>query len=306
MRRQIRGWSALRFFEVAGRHLSFARAAEELCVTAAAVSHQIGELEKQLGFKVFERNSRHMTFTSEGAALFSAASDSVRMIAQTIDRIESSHRRPRLRVIGLPTITAKWLLPRLGSYMELVPEADVAIEVGQHEVDFVSSEFDVAIRFGNGDYPGMIADRLFEETVYPVCSPVLIGNKRFREPHEVLAHTLIHVDWHAENESWPEWQAWLLAAGIRTSYQTRALHFRQAPLAIEAAINGYGIMLGDSTLVADDIAAGRLMQPFDAHLKSPLLFAYHVVCPAHRANDKLVSSFRKWILEEARIFVNQH
>lgn len=298
-RQKISGWGGMRVLEVAGRHLNFTRAAQELHVTPAAVSHQIAELEKQLGFKLFNRTSRRMALTSDGEILFAAVSEAVDGIQQSILHIRNSCRRRRLRVTVSPTFAARWLVPRLERFTELVPDVDVLIAVGRQEVDFLRNDFDVAIRFGSGRYPEMVADRLFEETIFPVCSPILISRKPLREPNDVLDHILIHVDWKAEGETWPDWQAWLTAAGVRDRGEARGLHFQQATLAIEAAVNGHGIALGESTVVADDIMYGRLVKPFEVELKSPLSFAYYVLCPTHKKTDELVDSFRDWILNEA-------
>ena len=167
-------------------------------------------------------------------------------------------------------------------------------------VDFAREDVDIAILFGNGDYPGMIRDRLFEETVFPVCAPELLSGKApLAKPQDLVRHTLIHVEWQAQGATWPNWRMWMLAAGIKDFDVSRGLHFSQTSLAIQAAIDGHGVALGDSTLVTDDLAAGRLVRPFDVTLKGPPQFAYYVVSPGETAEEPMVTAFRRWVLAEA-------
>jgi LysR family transcriptional regulator, glycine cleavage system transcriptional activator len=297
---RIPGLNALKTLEAAGRHMSFTRAAGELGVTPAAVSHQIREFEDQLGVKLFQRTSRKMRHTSAGEILHAAVSDALESIKRTVARLQNSDNKHRLKVTASPSITAKWLVPRLDRFLEIVPNADVRIDVSQMPLDFARDDVDIAIRFGDGAYPGMRIDQLFEETVFPVCSPALLfGNRPLRQPQDLLRHNLIHVDWQAQGATWPNWRMWMLAAGIRDFNDSRGLHFSQTALAIQAAIDGHGVALGDSTLVADDIAAGRLIQPFDVALKGPPQFAYYVISPDETAGEPMVRAFREWVLSEA-------
>jgi LysR family transcriptional regulator, glycine cleavage system transcriptional activator len=297
---RIPGLNALKTLEAAGRHMSFTRAAGELGVTPAAVSHQIREFEDQLGVKLFQRTSRKMRHTSAGEILHAAVSDALESIKRTVARLQKSDNKHRLKVTASPSITAKWLVPRLDRFLEIIPNADVRIDVSQMPLDFARDDVDIAIRFGDGAYPGMRIDQLFEETVFPVCSPALLsGNRPLRQPQDLLRHNLIHVDWQAQGATWPNWRMWMLAAGIRDFDDSRGLHFSQTALAIQAAIDGHGVALGDSTLVADDIAAGRLIQPFDVALKGPPQFAYYVISPDETAGEPMVRAFREWVLSEA-------
>lgn len=279
--------------------MSFTRAANELGVTPAAVSHQIREFEDQLGVRLFQRTSRRMRHTTGGEILHAAVSDALENINRAVARVQRSGNKQRLRVTAFPSITVKWLVPRLDRFLEIVPDADVRIDVSQTPFDFVRDDVDIAIRFGDGICPGMKVDRLFEETVFPVCSPVLLSGERpLRQPQDLLHHTLIHVDWQ-DLGPWPNWRMWMLAAGIRDFNDSRGLHFGLTSLAIQAAIDGHGVALGDSTLVADDIAAGRLVQPFNVALKGPPQLAYFVISPEETADEPMVRAFREWVLSEA-------
>jgi LysR family transcriptional regulator, glycine cleavage system transcriptional activator len=296
---RIPGLGALRTLEAAGRLMSFTKAASELGVTPAAVSHQIREFEDHLGCRLFERTSRKMRHTPAGQSLHEAVSEALGTISRAVARVQRSGDKQRLRVTASPSITAKWLVPRLDRFLEIVPDADVRIDVSQMPLDFARDDIDIAIRFGNGAYLGMKIDRLFEETVFPVCSPALLsGSHPLREPKDLLHHTLIHVDWEDQG-LWPNWRMWMLAAGIKDFNDQRGLHFSVTSLAIQAAVDGHGVALGDSTLVADDLSAGRLVQPFDMALKGPPQFAYYVVSPIETAEEPMVRAFRDWVLSEA-------
>ena len=300
MARTLPGLASLRTFEAAGRHLSFTKAAAELRVTPAAVSHQIREFEDQLGARLFSRTSRSMRLTHAGEILHAAVADAIDGIARAVARLKKTDGKPQLKVTTSPSIAAKWLVPRLDRFLSLVPDADVRMEVSQLALDFVRDEVDVAIRFGDGNYPGLKIDRLFDETIFPVCSPQLLkGKKPLKAPRDLLQHNLIHVDWEAQGATWPNWRMWMLAAGIRDFDDRRGLHFSQTSLALQAAIDGHGVALSESTLVADDLAAGRLVQPFRVTIKGPPRFAYYVISPAETADEPMVRTFREWVLKEA-------
>ena len=291
--------AALRGFEAASRHLSFTRAAAELNVTPAAISHAIRELELDLKVKLFERSSRVVRLTAAGETLARAVAEGLGTITRAVQRLRSVEGRPKLVVTTSPSLAAKWLVPRLDRFLERHPEVDVRIDVAPRLLDFAEDAVDIGIRFGVGDYPGLIAERLFEESVFPVCCPQLLKSKRpLRQPRDLRHHTLIHIEWDAQWATWPNWAMWLRAAGAPEVDATRGLHFGQTSLALQAALDGQGIALGDSTLVADDLAAGRLVRPFPMALKGPAQFAYHLVHAPQRAEEPLIKAFRRWILDE--------
>lgn len=291
--------AALRGFEAAARHLSFTKAAAELNVTPAAVSHAIRELEQDLKVRLFERSSRVVRLTPAGETLSRAVAEGLGTIGRAVQRLRAVDGRPKLMVTTSPSLAAKWLVPRLDGFLERHPEVDVRIDVSQRLADFSEDGVDIAIRFGTGDYPGLIVERLFEESVFPVCSPHLLKSKHpLKEPRDLKHHTLIHIDWDAQWATWPNWAMWLRAAGAPEVDATRGLHLSQTALALQAAVDGHGIALGDSTLVADDLAARRLVRPFSMALKGPSQFAYHLVHAPRRSEEPLIKAFRRWVLEE--------
>jgi LysR family transcriptional regulator, glycine cleavage system transcriptional activator len=294
------GLRTLRAFDAAARHLSFTRAADDMGVTPAAISNQIKEMEDQLGVELFIRTSRTMRLTKEGEILRVAASESLETLAKALHRIKRLENRNQIRVSSTPSVAAKWLVPRLDGFLEAFPSADVRIDVSNTLVDFDRDDVDVAIRFGSGKYPGLRADLLFQDTLSPVCSPSLITKERPLEtPKDLLRHTLIHLDWQASGSPWPNWRMWMQAAGIKEFDDKRGLHFGQTSLTIQAAIDGQGVALGDSNLVADDLAAGRLVKPFELSLKAPDSFSYYVITRLDTTEAPLVNAFRDWCLAEA-------
>jgi LysR family transcriptional regulator, glycine cleavage system transcriptional activator len=297
------GLRSLRAFEAASRRLSFTRAADDMKVTPAAISHQIKEIEEQLGVALFTRTSRSMHLTREGEILQAAAAESLDTLSAALQKIRKTRNPKRLNVSASPSIGAKWLVPRLDRFLAEVPGADVHVDVSASLIDFERDDIDIAIRFGKGHYPGMRSDLLFEDHIFPVCSPSLIkDDKPLKTPLDLLRYPLIHLDWDADGGlPWPNWRMWMLAAGVKDFDSDAGLHFNQTSLAVQAAINCQGIALGDSSLVADDIAAGRLIKPFELSLRAPPEFAYYVISPLSAEDGPMVKAFREWSLREAAL-----
>lgn len=299
MLRHIPGLQSLKAFDASARHLSFTKAAQELNVTPAAVSHQIKELEEAIGVPLFQRTSRHMQLTRQGLILKPAIADALDGLTKALQRIRQTDNPKQVRVTASPSIAAKWLVPRIDRFLDSVPGADVRIDVSSSVLDFDRDDVDVAIRFGDGNYPGLQVDKMFHDVLFPVCSPAMLQRgKPLREPRDLLQHTLIHLEYEAQGAVWPNWRMWMLAAGVKDFNDTRGLHFSQTSLAIQAAIDGHGIALGDSTLVGDDIAAGRLVKPFELSLRSPAQFAYHLITLRDLAGRPMTKAFRDWIIAE--------
>ena len=296
------GLRSLRAFDAAAEHLSFTRAADDLAVTPAAISHQIKELENQLGVSLFTRTSRSMRLTREGEILHAAAHESLEVLSRALMRIKRLENRMQIRVSASPSLAAKWLVPRLDRFLSLQPGADVRVDVSHSVVDFDREDIDIAIRFGEGRYPGLRADMLFQDNVFPVCSPKIITkDKPLKTPKDLLKHTLIHLDWEAQGSPWPNWKMWMKASGINDFDDRAGLHFGQTSYAVQAAIDGMGVALGDSNLVADDIAAGRLVKPFELSLRAPKQFAYYVITRPDTTDAPMVDAFRDWCMAEARV-----
>jgi LysR family transcriptional regulator, glycine cleavage system transcriptional activator len=222
-------------------------------------------------------------------------------LAKALHRLKRLENRNQIRVSSTPSVAAKWLVPRLDNFLEAFPGADVRIDVSNTLVDFDRDDVDVAIRFGAGKYPGLRADMLFNDTLSPVCSPAIITKEKpLQVPKDLLQHTLIHLEWQAQGSPWPNWRMWMQAAGIKEFDEKRGLHFGQTSLTIQAAIDGQGVALGDSNLVADDLAAGRLVKPFDLSLKAPDAFSYFVITRLDTKDAPMVNAFRDWCLIEAK------
>ncbi|MCO5066900.1 MAG: transcriptional regulator GcvA [Rhizobiaceae bacterium] len=294
------GLRVLRGFEAAGRLLNFSHAAVELGVTPAAISHQVRELEDQLGVELFSRTSRSMQLTAAGEILHRAARDALASLARGMARIEDASDSNKLKVIASASIAAKWLVPRIGRFIELRPDIDVRLDISSHLRDFSPDDADIVIRWGKVAHPSLQCERLFENVVFPVCSPALLRSTPLREPRDLMHHRLIHVSWKGQDGDRPNWRTWLRASGIEDALDNGSgLHFDESGSALQAAIDGQGVALGDSSLVADDLAAGRLVRPLDLAINSPPEFAYYVVSPIEVAENSPVAVFREWLLAEA-------
>ena len=300
MSRRLPPLNALRAFEAAARHASLTRAAEELHVTPAAVSHQVRALEQWLEQPLFRRDGRRLKLTDAGKACLPGLVEGFDRLAEAVAEVRRADGRRTLNVTATPSLVGKWLVPRLERFRAAWPDVDVRLSATVEVVDLAGSDVDLAIRFGSGRYPGMQVDLLFEEEVFPVCAPSLLnGPTPLREPADLAGHTLIHDDSIRNEETLPDWGMWLRAAGVRDVATDRGLRFSPAALAVQAAIDGQGVALGRRVLVADDLAAGRLVRPFE--LGIPARFAYFLVCTPRAAGLERVRVFREWLLEEAAL-----
>ncbi len=242
-----------------------------------------------------------MCLTREGEILQGAAIESLEALTRALQKIRKQKNAKQLKISTSPSIGAKWLVPRLDRFLATVEGADVRIDVSSNVLDFDRDDLDVAIRFGEGKYPSLRSDLLIQDHVFPVCSPRLITkDKPLNTPRDLLHHQLIHLDWEAQGLPWPNWRMRMQAAGVHDFDDTRGLHFGQTSLAVQAAIDGQGVALGDSNLVADDLAAGRLVKPFELSLRALPQFAYYIISPLETADAPMVKAFREWSLQEAK------
>lgn len=300
MSRRLPPLNALRAFEAAARHLSFRKAAEELNVTPAAVSHQIKGLEDHVGVALFRRMTRALLLTDAGQAALPLLREGFDKLAEAAARIAAHESADVLTVSVGPSFASKWLVPRLDRFRAAHPQIDVRLDANDELVDFRQDGVDVAVRYGSGAYPGLRADLLFGELVVPVCSPALLsGAHPIRTPDDLRHHTLLHLDWRMEDTAAPNWRMWLLAAGIKGIDPTRGPRFNIESMAVQAAVEGHGVALADSVLVQDDLAAGRLVTPFELSLPGPTRFCYFLVSPEATAGQPKIAAFREWILAEA-------
>jgi LysR family glycine cleavage system transcriptional activator len=301
MKRDMPPLNALRAFEAAGRHLSFRKAAEELGVTPAAVSHQVKALEAYCGAPLFRRLTRALLLTDAGQAALPVLGEGFDKLADAAAHMVRHEDTPLLTVSVALSFAAKWLVPRLDRFRAAYPDYDVRVDATDRVIDFDREPADVAIRYGGGQYAGVRAECLMSEVSSPVCSPRLVeGPHPVRTPADLRHHTLLHVDWQRREEGTPNWRMWLLAAGVRDVDPARGLHFNQESLAVQAAIDGHGVALVGSILIADDVAAGRLVRPFDLSLSDPLDFSYYLVSPEAAVDRPKVAAFRAWVTAEAK------
>lgn len=289
--------NALRAFESAGRHLSFTRAAAELNVTPAAISHQVKALEEFVEVPLFRRLTRALRLTDAGQAALPTLGQGFDKLAQGVEQMRAHCETGVLTISVSPSFGAMWLLPRLERFYNRHPEIEVRIDGTDRLVDLARDDVDVAVRYGAGGYNGVRVDWLFSQVNTPVCSPSLLsGENPLRQLEDLHHHTLLHVDW---KDSEASWRMWLLAAGLQTIDPTRGPHFTMENMAVQAAIEGQGVALIGDVLVADDLAAGRLVRPFDASLSTPLKFSFYLLSANHGVEPPKIAAFRDWLLEEA-------
>ena len=296
------GTRSLRTFDAAARHLNFSRAAAELGLTPAAVSHQIKEFEDQLGFELFARTSRTTRLTEAGAVLHQAASEALELLSHAASRAQKLARGVAQLKLSMDAVFAsKWMVPRLDRFRAACPDIDLRFDIAFKVRDFAYDDIDIAIRFGTGRYPGLVAHRLFDNIIIPVCSPrLLTSGPPLKEPRDLLRHTLVHIEWERPGASWPNWRTWMKAAGVDDFDPSRCVLFSESSHVIQAAIEGNVVALCDFSMVANDLSSGRLVRPFNLGIKMAEEFAYHLVYPAEASSDRRITGFRDWLMQEIR------
>ncbi|MGA2128291.1 MAG: transcriptional regulator GcvA [Xanthobacteraceae bacterium] len=288
--------NALRAFEAIARHLSFSRAADELHVTPAALSHQIRGLEEQLGVALFHRRTRGIELTDAGRLIYPGLHAGFASVRDAVARLDRAREDRILVISATPGLTAKWLVPRLWRFLAAHPQIDARISASMGFADFIGDEVDVAIRLSGGVHPGLYVERLFDDSVLPVCSPRLI-EQGLRGIEDLARFTLIHYEIPLSSPSPPLWAEWLTVAGARGVDATRGLRLNVADHALDAAVAGAGVALSYKLIATDDVRSGRLLIPFGPEL--PLHErAYHFVClPGHETRPN-VRAFHDWLFAE--------
>lgn len=290
---------ALRAFEAAGRHLSFARAADELGVSPAAVSQHIQQMEEFAGQPLFRRLGRRVELTDAGHAALSHVAAAMSSLGEAARIMRLPLRGHRVSVSVAPSFAIKWLVPRLERFKELHPDIEVWVSADMGLVDFAVADVDLAIRYGAGGYADAQAQMLLSESVVPICAPGLIeGEAGLKKPEDLMRYALLHDDSPDRDPSCPTWPMWLMARGLDAESARKGLRFNQSSLIVEAAMAGKGVGLAKRQLAAADIAAGRLVTPFE-NVDTPINFAYWLVWRRGRSLSPGLKAFLDWIREEA-------
>ncbi|VTU37547.1 transcriptional regulator GcvA [Variovorax sp. PBL-E5] len=291
--------NALRAFVSTARHLSATKAAVELHVTLGAVSHQLRALEEFLGVDLFVRGHRKLTLTDAGERYFrevSVAFDSIR--AATTALVEPGNR-DMLKLRAYTTFSLRWLIPRLSSFYAENRSVELVLSTSNEPVDFSREKLDFAIRLGNGEWPGSIAERLIPNIVAPVCSPSLLARgPEVSKPIDLMRHVLLQSTWPERRDDWP---TWLAEQGVATLDDFSFLYFESSALSYQAAIEGQGFVMAQMALVQDDIAAGRLVCPFDRCLDRGD-FTYYLIYPEGRRLTSQMETFRQWLRAQCAAF----
>jgi len=292
--------NALRAFEAAARHLSLTKAAEELSVTAGALSHQIRGLEELLGLKLFDRGVRSISLTAAGKRLYPGLQTGFVHLRDAVTALGNAEDERVLVISTPPGFTSKWLAPRIYRFSSANPDIDPRISSSLTNANFITDRVDVAVRnlpIGGAGDPDLVVEHLLELRLVPVCSPKLI------ESHGVLATAdaltrvpLIHDDTLANRARMPTWSDWFAAAGVTGADVSRGLRFNGADHALDATVEGAGVLLAHDVLAYDDLRTGRLVIPVSLSLRTER--GYHLVCPKRDRDRPNVLAFRQWIKQE--------
>lgn len=292
MSRRLPPLSALRAFEAAARHLSFTRAAAELGVTQAAISHQVKLLEEHLGQPLFRRMTRRLLLTDAGQTLWPGVRDGFDRLAGAVQKTQSICGGGVLTLSLTVSFAARWLVPRLSGFLKAHPEIDVKLTTTDRLVDFAREDVDAAIRHGDGDWPELETWRLLSPAYTALLSPKLLDGATLDRPAD-----LQHLPLLAEIDEAVQWRAWFAAAGCSFRPQRRIAEFDNTQMAVQAAMEGLGVALGPAEYFAEELASGRLIQPFDIYTQSE--DAFFLVCPAARSAEPKIVAFRDWVVAEA-------
>lgn len=296
--------NALRAFESVARHLSFARAAQELHVTPAAVKQLVSKLEAALGQRLIARQGRDLFLTEAGLAGRAALSDGLRQMAHAVDTMRPNHTRRRLMVSTDPFFAATWLVPRLNRFRDKYPETDVLIDSSMAICDLARGDADIAIRYGVTGEDTLLRTRLFEDRILPLCSPRLINQPPFLSKTEDLARTtLLHWDlssmpWARATSYWFSFETWFQQTGAGKIEAAHNLHFSDYNLAVQAAIAGQGVVLGSWPILREAMEARLLEAPFEYSLSTDI--GYDLVMTRAAQHNAESRDFTDWLLQEAQ------
>jgi LysR family glycine cleavage system transcriptional activator len=289
MHRRLPPLNALKAFEAAARHLSFTRAADELFVTQAAVSHQIKALEEFLSLKLFIRRNRTLLLTEEGQAYFLELKDIFKNLQDATERLLARGSKGAITVATPPSFASQWLVPRISKFSLAYPDIDVRLKAVDFDEGFLADDIDVAIYYGRGRWSGIQAEKLHTEFLTPLCSPSLFqGSKPLNSLADLKHHVLLH------DSSRAIWKMWLKHFNVFGVNVNQGPVFSHSMMVMQAAALGQGIALGNSVLAKPELDAGRLIMPFEEKLESR--DAYYLVCHEGQAEMGKIAAFRDWVM----------
>lgn len=289
MARRLPPLNSLKAFEAAARNLSFTKAAEELFVTQAAISHQIKLLEDHLSIKLFMRRNRSLLLTEEGQSYYLDIKDIFAHLYEATEKLLTRGAKGTISIALTPSFAIQWLVPRLSEFSTMHPDIDVRIKAQDYDDSSLTDDVDVAIYYGLGHWQGVNADKLHTEYLTPVCSPLLLASDRpIRSTEDLRHHTLLH------DSSRKNWKEWMKVAGLPDLNVNQGPIFSHSSMVLQAAIHGQGVALAHSVLAKPDIDSGRLVMPFDQVLVSKN--AYYLVCREAQTDSAKIETFRNWLL----------
>jgi LysR family glycine cleavage system transcriptional activator len=292
MKRVLPPLNALRAFEAAGRLGSFKEAATELHVTHGAVSQHVRALEEWLGASLFERHNRRVALTPAAVAYLAEVGPLFEQLSQATARYGFPEPVSRTLSVNAPaTFTLRWLVPRLAKFRAAHPDIDVNVETSNESLESLKEIYDIVVRGGPDTFYGYAMRPFLSEERIPVCSPALLQRLPLRMPEDLRQHTLLHTS--SLPRVWPDW---LASAKIAALSPTAALTFDHFYLTLQAAVDGIGIAMGPTALVADDLAAGRLVAPFAGPRLPSRSYCTYVA--DEKSADELVMTFRAWLEDE--------
>ena len=284
---------ALKAFESSARHLSFTKAAEELFVTQAAISHQIKSLEEMTGVRLFQRYNRSLKLTTDGQVYLLSIMEPLEQLEKASRQLSNRNSKGMLKISLLPSFATKWMAKRIWKFQDKFPEIEVSISAFEWLADFKKEDIDIAIRYGKGNWSDVYCELLFEERVFPICSKTVYKSlDKNPSPSILFEHSLMHDDFSTE-----DWDMWFNETGIKIKNPIKGTRFSHTVTMLESIENGKGFALGRTPLVIDDLQRKLLYAPFDISIPSE--FAYYFVCPKGTENSPKVFEFKKWLIKEA-------
>ena len=295
MPRRLPSLNAVRVFEAAARLQSFSRAADELSVTQSAVSRQVQKLEAELGEALFARNGPRLSLTESGREYYGVVQQGLGVIKRGTERLFGRGPLPVLTISATPSVITKWLVPHIGEFERRHVGLSLHLSTSTALVDFAAStEIDVAIRFGRGRWPGVTADLLVEDVVFPVCRADIA--RRIKEPRDLLRERLL-----GDHPTWDLWADWFASVGIDHSPARPDRLSDDFNVQLQAAMLGNGVALARGLLAADDLRQARVVAPIAITAPAPM--QYYVVCSPDRHGERTITVLRDWLIATAQATV---